>query len=67
MIYLTCVYEDEPTHLVMRKIFEQFPGRFAESISIPCYGFGKIKNSPSLEKALQALGRIEKSVVRSYR
>jgi hypothetical protein len=45
MIYFTCIYEDEPTHLVMRKIFEQFPGRFTESVSIPCHGFGKIKKN----------------------
>jgi hypothetical protein len=41
----TCVYEDEPARPVMRKIFEQFPGRFAESVSIPCRGFGKIKKN----------------------
>jgi hypothetical protein len=45
MIYFTCVYEDEPTHLIMQKIFEQFPGCFAESTSIHCHGFGKIKKN----------------------
>jgi hypothetical protein len=45
MIHLTCVYEDEPTHLVMLKMLEQFPGCFAEAVSIPCHGFGKIKKN----------------------
>jgi hypothetical protein len=45
MIYLTCVYEDELTHLAMLKMLEQFPGCFSESVSIPCYGFGKIKRN----------------------
>jgi hypothetical protein len=45
MIYFTCVYEDEPTHLAMRKIFDQFPGQFTEFVSIPCHGFGKIKKN----------------------
>jgi hypothetical protein len=45
MIYFTCVYEDEPTHLVMLKMLEQFSGRFAEFVSIPCHGFGKIKKN----------------------
>jgi hypothetical protein len=45
MIYLTCVYEDTPTHLVILKMLEQFPGCFVESTSIPCHGFGKIKKN----------------------
>jgi hypothetical protein len=45
MIHLTCVYEDEPTHLVMLKMLEQFPGCFTEFVSIPCHGFGKIKKN----------------------
>jgi hypothetical protein len=45
MIYFTCVYEDEPTHSVMRKIFEQFPGQFVETVSIPCHGFGRIRKN----------------------
>jgi hypothetical protein len=45
MIHLTCVYEDEPTHLVMLKMLEQFPGCFNESTSISCHGFGKIKKN----------------------
>jgi hypothetical protein len=45
MIYLTCVYEDDPTHFAMQKMLKQFPERFVESVSIPCYGFGKIKKN----------------------
>jgi hypothetical protein len=45
MIYLTCVYEDDPTHLAMVKMLKQFPGCFFESVSIPCHGFGKIKKN----------------------
>jgi hypothetical protein len=45
MIYFTCVYEDELTHLVMLKMFNQFSKRFIESTSIPCHGFGKIKKN----------------------
>jgi hypothetical protein len=29
----------------MLKILKQFPGQFVESVSIPCYGFGKIKKN----------------------
>ena len=43
MIYITSVYEDEPTHQVMLKLYEFFRGIFTESKSIPCYGKGKIK------------------------
>jgi len=43
MIYFTSVYEDEPTHQVMLKLYESFQGCFAESIAIPCRGKGKIK------------------------
>ena len=43
MIYFTSVYEDEPTHQVMLKLYESFQGYFAESVAIPCRGKGKIK------------------------
>jgi hypothetical protein len=45
MINITCVYEDEPTHLVMCKMFEQFPNKFERTTSIHCQGNGKIKKS----------------------
>jgi len=43
MIYITSVYEDEPTHQVMLKLYSYFKGSFAESKAIPCCGKGKIK------------------------
>jgi hypothetical protein len=45
MIDITCVYEDEPTHLIILKMFEQFPDGFSEFCSIPCHGFSKIKRN----------------------
>jgi hypothetical protein len=45
MIYITCVYEDEPTHHVMLKMFNQFHNSFSEGVSIFCNGFGKIKKN----------------------
>jgi len=43
MIYCTSVYEDEPTHQIMLKIYDLFPECILESRAIPCYGYGKIK------------------------
>ena len=43
MIYITSVYEDEPTHQVMLKLYEYFKDSFIESKTIPCFGNGKIK------------------------
>jgi hypothetical protein len=43
MIYTTCVFEDEPSHLAMLKMLSFFPDVFSEHIAIPCYGYGKIK------------------------
>ena len=43
MIYFTSVYEDEPTHQVMLKLYDFFQNCFAESKSISCRGYGKIK------------------------
>ena len=43
MIYFTSVYEDEPTHQVMLRLYEYFKGRFSELRSISCNGKGKIK------------------------
>ena len=43
MIYFTSVYEDDPTHQVMLRIYDFFQGCFSESKSIPCKGNGKIK------------------------
>jgi hypothetical protein len=45
MNYVTCVYEDDITHLVMLKMFDQFPKCFSEHCSIHCHGFGKIKKN----------------------
>ncbi|MCL2879967.1 MAG: DUF4276 family protein [Treponema sp.] len=43
MIYFTSVYEDEPTHQVMLKLYDFFQGSFTESMAIPCRGKGKIR------------------------
>ena len=43
MIYFTSVYEDEPTHQVMLKLYDYFHDCFIESKVIPCRGKGKIK------------------------
>ena len=43
MIYFTSVYEDEPTHQVMLKLYNYFQGCFYEAFAIPCHGKGKIK------------------------
>jgi len=43
MIYFTSVYEDEPTHQVMLRLYDYFKGCFAEQKTIPCNGNGKIK------------------------
>jgi len=43
MIYFTSVYEDEPTHQVMLKLYNYFQGCFSEVFAIPCKGKGKIK------------------------
>jgi hypothetical protein len=45
MIYITCVYEDEPSHQAMLKMLSCFPGDYAENAAIPCHGFGKIKKN----------------------
>jgi hypothetical protein len=47
MIYITCVYEDEPTYQIMLKMFSYFPESFAVEAKIPCYGYGKIKTKIS--------------------
>jgi hypothetical protein len=43
MIYVTCVFEDEPSHLAMLKMLSFFPNVFSEYVAIPCHGYGKIK------------------------
>ena len=43
MIYFTSVYEDEPTHQVMLRLYDYFHGCFGELKTIPCNGKGKIK------------------------
>ena len=43
MIYFSSVYEDEPTHQVMLRLYDFFQGCFSESTQIPCRGKGKIK------------------------
>jgi len=43
MIYFTSVYEDEPTHQVMLRLYQFFQGCFSETRVIPCGGKGKIK------------------------
>ena len=43
MIYCTSVYEDEPTHQVMLRLYQFFQGCITESNAIPCRGNGKIK------------------------
>ena len=43
MIYFTSVYEDEPTHQVMLRLYDYFKDCFAEIRTIPCNGKGKIK------------------------
>ena len=43
MIYFSSVYEDEPTHQVMLKLYDHFHGCFIELKTIPCNGKGKIK------------------------
>ena len=43
MIYFTSVYEDEPTHQVMLKLYNYFQGSFAELKAVHCNGNGKIK------------------------
>jgi hypothetical protein len=47
MIYMTCVYEDEPTYQIMLKMFSLFSGCFVVEAQIPCYGYGKIKTKIS--------------------
>jgi len=43
MIYFTSVYEDEPSHQVILRLYDFFRGYFAESTAIPCRGKGKIR------------------------
>ena len=43
MIYCTSVFEDEPTHQVMLRLYSYFTDCFFEQKSIPCNGNGKIK------------------------
>jgi hypothetical protein len=51
---MNCVYEDEPTHLVMRKLLAFFPNSFVENYAIHCHGNGKIKaNIKAYNKAAQ--------------
>jgi hypothetical protein len=45
MIYITCVYEDEPSHQAMLKMLSCFPDDYTESAAIPCHGFGKIRKN----------------------
>jgi hypothetical protein len=45
MIYITCVYEDEPSHQAMLKMLSCFPDDYTENTAIPCHGFGKIKKN----------------------
>lgn len=45
MIYITCVYEDEPSHQAMLKMLSYFPDDYTENAAIPCYGFGKIRKN----------------------
>jgi len=54
MIYFTSVYEDEPTHQVMLKLYDYFQGCFSETFTIPCHGYGKIKKQiPVYNQAAQ--------------
>ena len=54
MIYFTSVYEDEPTHQVMLRLYNYFQGCFSEVFAIPCYGNAKIKKRiPEYNKAAQ--------------
>jgi hypothetical protein len=43
MIYVTCVFEDEPSHLAMLRMLSFFPNVFDEYAAIPCNGYGRIK------------------------
>jgi len=43
MIYFTSVYEDEPTHQVMLRLYQFFNVSFSESRAVPCRGKGKIR------------------------
>jgi hypothetical protein len=45
MIYVNCVFEDEPSHLAMLEMLSFFPNVFSEYVAIPCYGNGKIKKN----------------------
>jgi hypothetical protein len=45
MIYITCVYEDEPSHQAMLKMLSCFPDDYTENVAIPCHGFGKIRKN----------------------
>ncbi|MDR1626064.1 MAG: DUF4276 family protein [Spirochaetia bacterium] len=43
MIYLHCVFEDDPSFMVMRKMLAAFEGQYSIKSAANCHGFGKIK------------------------
>lgn len=43
--YVSCVYEDELTFSIMKRLINLYPSKFAVGKTIPCYGFGKIKKN----------------------
>lgn len=45
MKYLTCVYEDELTASIIKRLFKEFESDIAISTEINAHGFGRIKKS----------------------